>query len=397
MHLVARTGADVRDVMIEGESGLLSISHPKFKPKWYPSRRHIEWPNGCVAETFSADEPDSLRGPQCEAAWADEVASWKYAEAWDQLMFGLRIGRNPQCVATTTPRPTKLIKAIMNSPGTVMTHGSTYENRANLAPSFFSMIIKRYEGTRLGRQELKGELLEDNPGALWSLSRIDELRVNEMPQLMRIVVAIDPAASSKRKGTSDPAAFRQKDKDESDENGIIAAGRGYDGHAYILDDVSMIASPHEWGAAAVKCYKQWSGDRIIGEVNNGGEMVEYVIRTVDSGVPFKEVHASRGKAVRAEPIAALYEQGKVHHVGTFTQLEDQMTEWDPLISTDSPDRVDALVWALTELMFPEATGLLEFYQAASTDVEARKEAEKKKSKRGRMSEAEYQEIYGQEV
>lgn len=355
IHLVARTAADVRDVMIEGESGLIAIAPPGKRPLWKPSLRKVEWPNGCIAETFSADEPESLRGPQCEKAWADEIGAWNYPEAWDMLMFGLRIGTHPQCIATTTPRPTKLIKTILQLPSTVKTGGSTYENSDNLAPSFFTQIINRYEGTRLGRQEIDGELLEDNPGALWNLTLIDKHRVKECPQLRRVVVAIDPPASSKKKSTE----RKGENVRESDEAGIIVAGVGFDGHGYVLADRSFIAKPEEWGKASVKAYRDLDADRIIAETNNGGEMVEYVIRSIDSSVPYKAVHASRGKMVRAEPVSALYEQGKMHHVGSFPVLEDQMCDYNPLTSTDSPDRMDALVWAFTELMFPEGMGMFD--------------------------------------
>ena len=356
MHLVARTAADVRDVMIEGESGLLNICPPWCRPSWKPSLRKLTWPNGCTAETFSADEPESLRGPQCEKAWADEVAAWKYPEAWDMLMFGLRIGDNPQCVATTTPRPTKLIKQIRKLPSTVRTGGSTYDNRDNLAPSFFSQIISRYEGTRLGRQEINGELLEDNPGALWNMGMIDDHRVQTAPAMRRIVVAIDPPASSKKKSTEN----KGDNVRESDEAGIVVAGVGTDGHGYVLADYSFIAKPEEWGRAAVNAYLKFGADRIIAETNNGGEMVEFVIKASDASAPYKAVHASRGKIVRAEPISALYEQGKIHHVGSFPIMEDQMCDYNPLTSKDSPDRMDALVWAFTELMFAEGMGMFTY-------------------------------------
>ena len=359
IHLVARTAADVRDVMIEGESGLLNISPPGLRPEWKPSLRKLIWPNGCIAETFSADEPDSLRGPQCEKAWADEVAAWNYPDAWDMLMFGLRIGQKPQVIVTTTPRPTKLIKEIRKLTSTVRTGGSTYDNADNLAPSFFTHIINRYEGTRLGRQEINGELLEDNPGALWNLSMIDNHRVKETPQLRRIVVAIDPPASSKTKS----AEKRGDNVRESDEAGIIVAGVGADGHGYVLADYSFIAKPEEWGRVAVKAFTDHGADRIIAENNQGGEMVEFVIKASDKSVPYKAVHASRGKLVRAEPISALYEQGKIHHVGSFPILEDQMCDYNPLTSKDSPDRMDALVWAFTELMFVEGGAMIDFMDA----------------------------------
>jgi phage terminase large subunit-like protein len=358
-HLVARTAADVRDVMMEGESGLLAISHPSFMPKWRPSIRRVEWPNGAVATTFSADEPDALRGPQCEAAWADELASWRYPDAWDMLLFGLRLGPCPRVVVTTTPRPTKLIKELRKDASTVVTKGTTYDNRDNLAPAFYSRIINRYEGTRLGRQELKGELLEDNPNALWQLSNIERLRVKTAPQLRRVVVAIDPAATN---------------NENSDETGIVGAGVGVDGHGYVLADESDSLSPDGWGKKAVKAFRDHKADRIVAEVNNGGDMVEFVIRTVDPNVPYKSVNASRGKAVRAEPVAALYEQAKIHHVGIFPILEDQMCEWDPSVSNYSPDRLDALVWAFTELMFKSGMGFFEFAREEAEKIRAKREA-----------------------
>lgn len=329
------------------------VSAPSVASIWQPTGRRE------VFNLTVADAPEYFANGilvhNCEKAWADEIGAWKYPEAWDMLMFGLRIGDNPQVVATTTPRPTKLIKEIRKLPHTVRTGGSTYENRDNLAPSFFTHIINRYEGTRLGRQEINGELLEDNPGALWNLTMIDSHRVKEAPQLRRIVVAIDPPASSKQKSTE-----RKGDNvRESDEAGIVIAGIGVDSHGYVLADRSFIAKPEEWGKAAVVAYREFNADRIIAETNNGGEMVEYVIKSIDSSVPFKGVHASRGKMVRAEPVSALYEQGKIHHTGSFPLLEDQMCDYNPLTSTDSPDRMDALVWAFTELMFAEGMGMLD--------------------------------------
>jgi len=338
--IVGRTAADVRDVMVEGESGILSISPPWFRPVYEPSKRRLTWPNGAIATLYSADEPDLLRGPQHDAAWADELAAWRRPEAWDNLMFGLRLGPDPRVVVTTTPRPVKLIRDLLKDPTTVVTRGSTYENAANLAPAFLEQIISRYEGTRLGRQELYGEVLDDVPGALWQRKRIDELRVSEAPELVRVVVAIDPAVTN---------------EEGSDETGIVVAGRGVDGHAYVLADKSCRMSPDGWARRAVKAFYDHEADRIIGEVNNGGDLVETVIRTVDPKVPYKAVRASRGKSVRAEPVAALYEQGKVHHVGTFDHLEDQLCQITPdgYQGSGSPDRADALVWALTELMLED--------------------------------------------
>lgn len=335
--LVAPTAADARDVMVEGESGILAIAPPWNRPVYEPSKRRLTWPNGAIATTYSADEPDRLRGPQHDAAWADELAAWRYPDAWDMLMFGLRLGKDPRVIVTTTPKPVKVIRDLVEDPTTVVTRGSTYENIANLAPAFVEQIIAKYEGTRLGRQELYAEILDDVPGALWSRAVIDGLRVKEALELRRIVVAIDPAVTS---------------EEGSDETGIIVAGVGYDGHGYVLKDLACRASPNDWARRAVEAYYRYEADAIIGEVNNGGDLVETVIRTVDRNVPFKAVRASRGKAVRAEPVAALYEQGRVHHVGTFDVLEDQLCAITPdgYQGAGSPDRADALVWALTELM-----------------------------------------------
>jgi len=250
------------------------------------------------------------------------------------LLFGLRLGSDPRCVVTTTPRPTKQIKDLIADPTCRVTRGSTYENRANLAPAFFSQIVRRYEGTRLGRQELLAEILDDNPGALWRRPDIDDHKIATLPgELRRIVVAVDPAVTS---------------SEDSDETGIIVAGVGHDGRGYVLDDMSLRGTPHQWGTQAVAAYSKYKADRLVAENNNGGEMVEHTVRTVDPNVSYKGVHASRGKVIRAEPIAALYEQGRVHHVGSFPELEDQLCQWEPGMA--SPDRLDALVWALSELM-----------------------------------------------
>jgi phage terminase large subunit-like protein len=339
MILAARTVDDARDVMVEGESGILAICPPWNRPVWMPSTRMLKWPNGAIAMVYSADKPDLFRGKQCDGAWADELAAWRYPEAWDQLLLGLRLGADPRVVVTTTPRPTPVIKELMAHPTTVVTRGSTYDNRANLAPAFFDGIISRYEGTRLGRQELYAEILDDNPNALWQRAQIDKLRVKEAPQeLQRVVVAIDPSVTT-----------------TGDEAGIIVAGLGPDGHGYVLEDATIRGSPHTWGSRAVQAYHRHQADRIVAEVNNGGEMVELTIRTVDDKVAYKAVHASRGKRTRAEPIAALYEQGRVHHVGTFAELEDEMCDWEP--EMPSPNRMDALVWALTELMLGASYGV----------------------------------------
>lgn len=331
--LIARTAADVRDVMIEGESGLLAICPPWARPNYEPSKRRLTWPNGAIATTYSGDKPDQLRGPQHDCGWADELAAWRYPDAWDQLMFGMRLGDRPQVVVTTTPRPTSLVKQLAVRKSTVVSTGHTLENRAHLAPTALAELLDKYQNTRLGRQELNAEILDDNPGALWTRGRIEALRVNSAPALRRIVVAVDPAATS-----------------GGDETGLVVAGVAADGQGYVLDDLTLRGSPHAWATVAVNAYHAQQADRLIGEANNGGEMVEYTVRTVDPNVSYKAVHASRGKITRAEPIAALYEQGKVHHVGMFAELEDQMCDWAPDSGKASPDRMDALVWALTELM-----------------------------------------------
>lgn len=331
-HIVASTAADARDVLVEGPSGFLSLPKP---PTYEPSKRRLTWPNGSRALLFSADEPNRLRGPQCHWAIADELASWRYPDAYDQLMFGLRLGNQPRIAIATTPRPTRIIRDLLNDETCVVTRGSTYANRSNLATAFFEQIIKRYEGTRLGRQELNAEVLDDVPGALWTRNIIDDHRVRKANDLVRVVVAIDPAATS---------------GEEADETGIVAAGLGWDGHYYVLDDRSQRATPDGWARAAVQLYHAVGADRIVAETNNGGDMVELTVRTVDKSIAYRGVHASRGKRTRAEPVAALYEQGKVHHVGSLPALEDQMCTWQPGVDDTSPDRMDALVWSITELM-----------------------------------------------
>jgi phage terminase large subunit-like protein len=342
--LIGRTAADVRAVMVEGNSGILARSHPGFRPIYNPSRRKLTWPNGAIATTYSGDEPDALRGPEHDLAWLDEFATYRYAdEVWSNLQFGLRVGNHPRSIITTTPRPIKILRELIKDPTTAVTGGPTYQNLANLSRQFHR-IIEKYKGTTLGRQELDAELLEDIPGALWKRTTVDAQRIpwthKDLLDLTRIVVAIDPATTSKE-GSAD--------------TGIIVAGLGSNGHAYVLDDVTQHDRPDVWIRAALDALERWKGDRIIAEVNNGGDLVEAVLRHVDPDAPYTSVHASRGKRTRAEPIAALYEQGKVHHLGALPELEDQMCTWLPL-SEESPDRVDALVWALTELF--EGTGIV---------------------------------------
>ncbi len=339
--LLGKTAADIRDIMVEiGDSSILKISAPWFMPVYEPSKRRLTWPNGVVAITYSGDEPDQLRGPQHQKAWADELAKFKYPqETWDNLMFGLRIGDQPQAVVTTTPRPIKVIKELVADKRTAVTRGHTLENRDNLAPDFLGFIIRRYEGTRLGRQELAGEILDDNPDALWERIQIEELRVTKHPELRRVVVAIDP------QGT---------DSATTSDTGIIVAGIaeiGHTIHGYVLADLTLSGTPEKWATAAVSGYYNFLADRIVAEVNFGGDMVESIIRIVDKNISFMKVHASRGKTIRAEPVSALYEQGRVHHVGFFPDLEDQLCEWVP--GDKSPDRLDGLVWAITDLMLAE--------------------------------------------
>ncbi len=363
--LVGPTAADVRDVMIEGESGLLSIGPPNERPKYEPSKRRVTWRNGAIATAYSADEPERLRGPQHDFAWADEIASWRYPEAWDMLMFGLRLGDDPRVLVTTTPKPIKIIRELIADPTTAITRGSTYDNRANLAAAFLQQIVKKYEGTRLGRQELNAEILDDVPGALWSRALIEESRWplhKAVPDLIRIVVAIDPAASA---------------GEESDETGIIVAGKDAEGHGYILADQSGRYMPTDWAKTAVDLYRKHKADRIVAEVNNGGDMVEATVRMIDINASYTAVRASRGKVIRAEPAAALYEQKRIHHIGAFPTLEDQMcafaSDFDRVSAGFSPDRVDALVWALTDLLVEPMSGFgfYELMRQRATEVAER--------------------------
>lgn len=334
--LVARTAADVRDVIVEGESGILAISPKGERPTWEPSRRRLTWPNGAQATTYSAEEPDQLRGPQHDLAWTDELAAWRYPDAWDQLRFGLRLGDHPRVCVTTTPRPTKIIRDLMASPDTVVTRGRTRDNVANLAPGVVAELERRYAGSRLGRQELDGEVLDDSAGALFRWAWIDTARAAKAPDLRRVVVAVDPATTS---------------HDESDETGIVVAGIGYDGRGYVLADESGRYRPEEWARRVASAYATHRADAVIAEGNQGGEMVASVLRSAGgAGMPVRIVHAKRGKATRAEPVAVLYEQGRVSHVGSLARLEDQLTTWDPATASGSPDRLDALVYAVTELM-----------------------------------------------
>lgn len=334
--LVGATAADVRDTMIEGASGILSVFPPDQRPIYEPSKRRVTFHNGAVAVAYSADKPDRLRGPNHDLAWADELAAWRYMDAWDQLMLGLRIGDMPRAVVTTTPRPIPIIRRLAgDTTGKVhVTTGSTYENAGNLSPDFIAEMRRRYEGTRLGRQELNAQIIDDVDGALWNRDTIDADRVSTPPPFRRVVVAVDPAVTS---------------GEESAETGIVVVGVDANGHGYVLDDRSLRASPNDWAAAAVAAYHTHRADVIVAEANQGGDLVSSLIRTVDQRVPIRLVRASRGKRTRAEPVAALYEQHKVHHVGFFAELEDQLCSWVPDVGS-SPDRLDALVWGFTELL-----------------------------------------------
>lgn len=336
--LVGQTKADVRDTMIElGESSIIKISPPWFMPHYEPSKRRLVWPNGATAIAYSGDEPDQLRGPQHGSAWVDELAKFKYPnETIDNLELGLRLGPKPQMVVTTTPRPIKIIRQLLADEDIIDRVVSTYENIHNLSPSYIKRVVKKYEGTRLGRQELHGLILDDVPGALWSRRLLDDTRVNRHPDLHRIVVAVDPHATS-------------------GQTGIVVAGCANVGdqlHGYTLDDATPPegASPATWSNAVVSSYHKWNADIIVGEINHGGDMVEHVIRSAGSGssVAYKVIRATRGKYTRAEPIAALFEQGRAHHVGQFADLEDELCSWVP--GEPSPNRLDAETWAYTELM-----------------------------------------------
>lgn len=338
LALVGETLADVRDVMIEGPSGIVGVSQP-WRPRYEPSRRRLVWENGAVATIFSSEDPESLRGHQFDAAWCDEAGKWRNAEAcFDMLQFGLRLGNQPRQLVTTTPRPSRLIKRLLADPTVLVTRMRTAENAANLAAGFIEAVANRYAGSVLGRQELDGELVEDREDALWTRSMI-ESAISERPgELRRIVVAVDPPASSRR---------------TSDACGIIAAGMGNDGRAVVLADATLNAArPQDWATRAVSLYHALAADCLLVEVNQGGEMASAVIRTVDASVPVKPVRAQRGKWLRAEPVAALYQADRVRHAGRFPELEDEMCDFGPhgLSGGRSPDRVDALVWALSELL-----------------------------------------------
>jgi len=335
--IVAPTFADGRDTCIEGESGLISILSEKLIANYNRSLGELVLHNGSRFKTFSSDTPERLRGPQHHRAWCDELGSWKYSETWDQLLFGLRLGDNPKVIVTTTPKPIPLVKDLAKRKDVHITSGSTFENKANLAESSLEQLKQRYEGTRLGRQELYAEVLEDVEGSLWSRDLIEKsiLPYNEkLPDMKRIVVAVDPAVTANK---------------NSDETGIVVCSVDFKGRYYILNDMSGKYTPDAWAKKVVEAYESYKADKVIAEVNNGGDLVERVVKTQHESVSYKSVRATRGKFVRAEPIAALYEQKRVKHLERFSLLEDQLCSYNPEITKQSPDRLDALVWGLTEL------------------------------------------------
>lgn len=345
--IIARTYADARDTCAEGESGILRVlGRFSAVANYNRSIGEITLTNGSRIKLFSAEEPDRLRGPQHEFIWADELAAWQYEDTWDQAQFGLRLGQRPQIAIATTPRPTKLLRRIMTDHHTTITRGTTFDNLGNLAPTVREAILAKYEGTRLGRQELYGEVLDDVPGALWTGAMLDEHRVQEMPEIVRIVVAIDPAVTS---------------GEDSDETGIVVVAKGADGHGYVLADRSCKDTPLGWARRAVQAWDDFGKiGPIVAEGNQGGDLIETTLRAVDPHVSFKKVTAKQGKRLRAEPISALYEQGRVHHVGTLRELEDQMTGWLP-DSGYSPDRLDALVHGIVELNLARGSSADRFF------------------------------------
>lgn len=347
--LISPTARDIRDVMIEGSSGILATAPPDGRPVYEPSLGHkLTWPNGAVAHGYSADEPDRLRGPQHDAAKCDEIATWKYLDsAWSNMMFGLRLGDNPDVVCATTPRPLQFLKDLILAEDTVTTRGSSFENKTNLSKRFFDRNIKPYENTRLGRQEIYAEILDQIEGALWTMSLIEPFRVPlaRVPPMARVVVAVDPAV------TNNPL---------SDETGIGAVGLGIDGHLYVLADRSGKYTTNEWVRQALVLGTEYQADRLVAEVNNGGDLVESAFRAAAPNVPFKAVRATRGKVRRAEPVVSIYERGMVHHVreANLTALETQMTTWVDDCGMKSPDRMDWLVWAIYDLVIAPEEQLL---------------------------------------
>lgn len=354
--LVAETAADAQKVLVGGPSGILACHPPNFRPRYIPSRRHLQWPNGAVATTYNGTEPDQLRGPQHDLVVFDELAKYaKAQETWDQAQFGLRLGPRPLCIIATTPRPIQVIRDIMADPATFVTRGRTTDNAENLSANFIANIVKRYSGTRLGRQELDAEILEDVPGGLWTGAMIEAChwRGGSLPDFARVVVAIDPSGSG---------------GDNADEVGISVCAKGVDGDYYVLADRSARLGPSAWAVRAVDAFREFSADRIVAETNYGGAMVEAIIRTIDRNIPYEAVVASRGKVVRAEPVAALYEQGRVWHIGDMPALEDQLLlmTGNGYAGGSSPDKVDALVWGITSLMADDGFNTADWIKAYGT-------------------------------
>jgi phage terminase large subunit-like protein len=349
---VASTNSDIERVMVKGESGFLNVCWEGDKthrgkemgfPEWSPTKRSLTWANGAKVEFYSAEEPERLRGPQFSAAWCDEIAAWKKdADTWNMLQFCLRLGKHPRVCVTTTPKPTRLMRELLKNPKSIVTNGSTFDNAANLAGTYLTAVKAQYEGTRLGRQELYAEVLEEAEGALWTTAMLDDCAIKhaDLPDLARIVVALDPAVTSNA---------------ESDMTGIVVAGIDINGIAYVLGDYTDRLSPQGWASKAIQLYNYYQADRIVAEVNQGGDMVKTTIHGEDDSVSYKAVRASRGKFARAEPVSALYERGLVKHVSnppdgaSLNELETQMRTWEPLGRVGSPDRLDAMVWAITDL------------------------------------------------
>lgn len=366
VNLIGATTDDVLSIMIEGESGIMAVCSNAERPRLNGNKRRLEWPNGARTMYYSAEEPKRLRGPQHQALWCDEIAAWRYSEAWDMALFGLRLGAHPQAVITTTPRPIPIIKQFIADPRCHVTTGSTYDNSENLAATFIHKVVKKFEGTRLGRQELNAEVLDDVPGALWTRAGIDAGRLSAAPEMQRIVVAVDPSGTS---GKAD---------NKNDDVGIVVAGLTIEGRGAVLADRTCNLSPAQWGARAISAYHEFAASAIVVETNFGGAMVEAIIRSIDPNVPVRCMTASRGKVARAEPVAALYEQGRVSHVGTFGALEDQMCCFatNGYEGGGSPDRADALVWAITDLMLNEMNGQAFLTMMATDKIAAEAKAAK---------------------
>jgi len=354
VNLMGPTHDDVRDVMVEGESGLLSVCPPDERPSFSRSAQRLDWPNGAVSLLFSAEEPDRLRGKQHMKLWIDELAAWRLPDAFDQAVFGLRLGEKPQAVITTTPRPIKIIKQLVDDKDTIVTRASTFDNANFLADGFIKRIAARFEGRSIGRQELFAEIIDEAPGALWTRELLEKQRLPASAEYEYsvIVIGVDPPAKSGSR---------------ADECGIVVVGKRLNGHIHVLADLtSQGETPGQWGARVGAAYRRFKANRVVAEINNGGEMVVEVLRQAEPNLPVRKVTATRGKFVRAEPVAAAYERGFVHHLGVFNALEDQLCtltpDFDSRVAGYSPDRADALVWAVSDLIDPEtAQTLLEYY------------------------------------